>query len=945
MKNLLAKIMLAGFALPIIGWGAAAAENLVVFDRAKIAKAAEIRSLTVIAKLDDMAVALLRSGSFERLSRIDEGALLIESSTDLDLLWVAGSDQDTPDLPGILHRTRSFQLLRLSIDGATALMGDGYYLSKCQRVNLPADPPFYVPPKVPSSYSVISDIDSLMELVSVDSVGAYIQRLQDFHTRYTCTDSFWAAGESVVGRFQSWGYENVYFEDFETPFDCFSRNVVAEKSGEDYPDRFIVMGGHYDAVVYDGGDPNMFAPGADDNASGTAMSMEIARVLADTPFRKTVRFMAFGAEEQGLYGSWYHAIASLQRGDNIELMINADMIGNVADSYLNYAVRCNERGYPYGRVLAEIADDYTYLIPEIDVGEHSGSDHYPFDQSGFRTVYSAEGDFSPNWHRQTDTIDNIDIAYLTEIIRSNLGLLIVTLATPVPVNGLAAFNAGDGHTVYLEWDASSDDNVFAYEVYKGTNIEGIAVYDTAYATSDTVFTLEEEVPYYFGVAALTSDGGRSLIEEFVQLTPRSMPGSPTSISVHPQFGSLLIEWEVIPDMDLDYYQVYRRAGEEGDYQPHSQIESVPEFVDENLQSNLRYNYRVTQVDTTGLESDPSPDDYSKIVSLDSGILLVDETRDYSGGQGTPTDAEQDSFYQFISEGFQVEFYDISDLGVMRINDLGAYSVIAWMDDDPANQYLAEAEETLESYLDFGGKLLYVGWRSFASYGIPRPYAFNDTDFPQEYLFISEVDATLNPDFAGTTGEAGWPDLNVVPERVIPQWEGRLIGIDVMEIDESVEVIYNYISASGDPRFHLKPVGITVENAEYQVVYLAFPLYTMGDLPAREVFLRAMEHLGEESSGVEDFVGEAMLPTAFLSQNYPNPFNNETRIKFKLSEKSQIRLAVYNILGQEIAVLADGEFSAGVHYVGWDGAGMPSGVYFYRLMLDSGAISRRMTLVR
>ena len=946
MKNLLAISILAGLAVFVIAGGVVSAEDLVVFDRAKIAEAGQECQLSVIAKLDDKAVGLIRSGGCEKLKKIDSGARLLESSTNLEQLWVAGSPEDTPDLPGMLLRTDNFQLLRLSFQDAAGLMSDGYYLSKCQRTNLPADPLFYVPPKIISRTSITADIDSLMDLVSVDSVEAYIQRLQDFQTRYTCTDSFWAAGDWIAGKFESWGYDNVYFEEFDSPFNCpSSRNVVAEKTGEVYPERYVIVGGHYDAVVYDGGDPNEYAPGADDNASGTALTLEIARVLADTPFRKTVRFIAFGAEEQGRYGSWYHATQSLNRGDDIELMINADMIGNVEDSYLNFGVNCNETGEPYGQVLADLAEEHTTLIPEIHVGSFGGSDHYPFDQSGFRTVYSDEGDFSPNWHRQTDVIENIDVAYASDIVRSNLGLLMITMTTTVPVTDLEAFNAGDGHTVYLQWSESPDIDVIGYEVYVGTSEDGVAVYDTAYAPADTVYNLEEEVGYYFGVAALLSDGGRSLIEEFVQLTPRSIPGAPTALDILPRFGSLRVDWEVSQDMDFDYYQVYRKIGENGEYQTHMQVTDGMTLIDEDLQSNIRYYYQVSQVDTAGLESDLSPADYAKIISLDSGILLVDETRDYSGGQGSPTDAEQDSFYQFISDGYLVEFADINDEGVLRINDIGAYSTIAWMDDDATSQYIQEAEEVLAAYLDMGGNLLFTGWRSFYDYSIPRPHLFGNDDFPYTHMFISEINANNNPDFSGATGLDGWPDLDVDPERVIPQWNGRLIGVDIMDFFGETEAIYNFVSASGDTLFDGKPVGIALEHDDYRLIHLTFSLYVMGDLNAREAFVTAMEFFGEQSTGTDEFIGSETLPTAFLSQNYPNPFNNETRIKFVLSEKNRVRLAIYNILGQEIAVLADGEFPSGVHYVGWDGAGLPSGVYFYRLMVDGGAISRRMTLIR
>ncbi len=924
------------------GW---AAEDLVAFDRAKISAAKTICDLMVIAKLDNRAVALLRNGHMDRLKLIDDSAVLIDPSPDIEQLWVTGRHEDRPEPPGILVSTRNFHLLKLSYGEAQNLMASGVRLSKCQRVDLPSDPPFFVPAKPRSRGALITDIDSLMALVSVDSVRAYIQQLQDFETRYTCTDRYWASTQWIYDRFASWGYENVTFQEFPTWMGCDSRNVIATKIGELHPDRFLILGGHCDAVVYDGGDPTVFAPGADDNGTGTAMAMEIARVLADTPFKQSVRFVAFGAEEQGLLGSWHYVEDALQRGEDIGLMINADMIGNVADSYLNFEIRCNEGGLAYGRVLEEIAEDYTYLIPEIYVGEFSGSDHFPFDQSGFRTVYSAESDFSPNWHRQTDIIDNIDVEYATEIIRSNLGMLLIAVEAPAPITGLEAFNAGDGHTVYLQWDQSPDMEVIGYEVYLGTSEEGASIYDTSYVTADTVDGLEENIMYYFGVAGITADGGRSLIEEFVELTTHSVPIEPDTLVVVPEQGRLRIQWVTTPELDFDYYQVYRRIGQDGDYQAYQQIFNGLEFVDEGLQSNIRHYYYVTQVDTTGLESDPSNEDYGKIISLDSGILFVDETRDFSGGQGNPTDEEQDLFFEFISEGYPITFHDIVDEGLLRINDMGPFSTLVWVDDDPTTQYLAEIDQHLADYLEAGGNLLFAGWRSFADYGAGRPLDFEEGSFPFDYLSISSVNTTLSPDFSGATGVEGWPDLNVIPERVLPQWDGLLIAVDVMDLNEDPTPIYEYISASEDTLFDGRPVGIYIENDIYKTVYLTFPIYPMGDTAAREMFITAMDIFGEQRTEIVEIEGASSLPSAFLSQNYPNPFNAETKISFRLNDRARIDLAVYNILGQKVEALADGEYPAGNHFVTWDGGNLPSGVYFYRLTLDDGSISRRMILLR
>lgn len=96
---------------------------------------------------------------------------------------------------------------------------------------------------------------------------------------------------------------------------------------------------------------------------------------------------------------------------------------------------------------------------------------------------------------------------------------------------------------------------------------------------------------------------------------------------------------------------------------------------------------------------------------------------------------------------------------------------------------------------------------------------------------------------------------------------------------------------------------------------------------------------------------SLLPKVFvLNQNYPNPFNPTTTIKFSLPKSAEIRLTVYNILGQEVTRLAEGRFSAGQHTVSFDaasraGSALASGIYFYRLEADGHALTRKMTLLK
>lgn len=89
------------------------------------------------------------------------------------------------------------------------------------------------------------------------------------------------------------------------------------------------------------------------------------------------------------------------------------------------------------------------------------------------------------------------------------------------------------------------------------------------------------------------------------------------------------------------------------------------------------------------------------------------------------------------------------------------------------------------------------------------------------------------------------------------------------------------------------------------------------------------------NGVVSGVKEGFLPAGYkLSQNYPNPFNPSTTIHYQLSASSHVRIGMFNLIGQEVAILVDREEQEGYHSVQFDAAGLPSGAYFYRLEAPS-----------
>ncbi len=82
----------------------------------------------------------------------------------------------------------------------------------------------------------------------------------------------------------------------------------------------------------------------------------------------------------------------------------------------------------------------------------------------------------------------------------------------------------------------------------------------------------------------------------------------------------------------------------------------------------------------------------------------------------------------------------------------------------------------------------------------------------------------------------------------------------------------------------------------------------------------------------------------LEQNYPNPFNPETKIRFSIPEASYLKLSVYNVVGEEIAVLADGYYESGYQEINFKSNNLPSGVYLYKLQYNGSVRMKKMLLL-
>ena len=379
--------------------------------------------------------------------------------------------------------------------------------------------------------------DPIVELITaqVSEAGlrSLVQSLQDFQTRYASTANCEAAGEFIFNTFSSLGLDDVWFEPFAFAGAYQSRNVVAQKTGDTYPDDILIICGHYDSIS-PAATRQTLAPGADDNASGTAAVIEAARILASFPMDFTVRFIAFSAEEWGLWGSRDYAAKARNAGESIIGVINLDMIAYADAMPEDLEVIVNGPSEWLAERLVAAASVYADLAAnKIVDASFVYSDHSPFWDRGYRALLAIEDNplQNPYYHQTTDTIDTLNFEFFVASARASLALL-AELAQPVregyprtpvgltvaPVVYRSLFNAVK--SARLTWAAQAE--AAGYNVYR-TNFSHLDYMKlNAAPVTATNFTdsgLRTDLPYYYVVTAVGTTGLESNFSREAEVAP------------------------------------------------------------------------------------------------------------------------------------------------------------------------------------------------------------------------------------------------------------------------------------------------------------------------------------------------------------------------------------------------------------------------------------------
>ncbi|MEY4635818.1 MAG: hypothetical protein RJA55_1616 [Acidobacteriota bacterium] len=337
------------------------------------------------------------------------------------------------------------------------------------------------------------------------------------------------------------------------------RNVMAVLPGKSA--RRIYVSGHYDSLNLGdrgqaglntgaGANPqataefnhDVEAPGANDDGSGTVLTMELARVFAESglEFDATLVFICWAGEEQGLIGSAAHAQNLVAAKATVEALFNNDIVGNShggngvvdAESVRVYAVGPEDS---MARSLARhIAKTAAIYVPSHQIRLMAredrfgrGSDQSSFSQAGYPAIVFREA--NENFSRQhsaRDTIDGVDFAYLAQNARVNAaGVAALGLAPPAPkVTGERGQNllgrGASGYDADLRWAPSP--GAVAYRIYWRDT------WSNDWQRSQTIGNVTQfALPnvsiddFVFGVAAIGADGHESLVSAYVSPVRRS----------------------------------------------------------------------------------------------------------------------------------------------------------------------------------------------------------------------------------------------------------------------------------------------------------------------------------------------------------------------------------------------------------------------------------------
>ncbi|MFA5299229.1 MAG: M28 family metallopeptidase [Lutibacter sp.] len=337
-------------------------------------------------------------------------------------------------------------------------------------------------------------------------------------------------------------------------------NVMAIQRGTAYPNRYVMMTGDIDSRVSDVNNFTSDAPGANDNATGLAGTIEAARVLSKYKFPVSIIYVGLSGEEQGLYGGKILAKYAKEKGWDIIAVLNNDMIGNIEgingvidnstfrvfseaisvnttekerNSLRFYGGEVDGTSRQLARYIDKLTEQYMTNLDAIMIYRLDrfgrGGHHRPFNDEGFTGVRIME--MNENYNRQHqdtrvengikygDVLEGVNFDYAAKLTAVNCLTLASLAAAPLEPTNVMIAGAVEPST-RLKWDKVDDENSIGYKIYWRDTTSPQWQY-SRFVGKTTDYTLKNIVidNYLFGVVSVGKNGAESLVQFPRKLIP------------------------------------------------------------------------------------------------------------------------------------------------------------------------------------------------------------------------------------------------------------------------------------------------------------------------------------------------------------------------------------------------------------------------------------------
>ncbi|HCY75301.1 MAG TPA: hypothetical protein DHV28_05225 [Ignavibacteriales bacterium] len=683
------------------------------------------------------------------------------------------------------------------------------------------------------------------------------------------------------------------------------KNVYAVQPGTEFQNKKYIICAHFDDMP-----TGTIAPGADDNASGTAAVIEAARIFSQYNFPFTIVYALWDEEEQGLVGSEYYAMQAANAGDSILGVINLDMIAYDGNGDGNADVHTSSIANTNSLKDKMLEANLLYGINlDLDVvPAQPYSDHQSFLNHGYGAILLIEddNDFHPYYHTTNDLLQYYNQAYYLKSSK----LAFATLAT-FALN----LNLDISHTPIASMTSSQPINTSAF-VSSGLQIGTGALAPRLYYRTkqsggtfgnfiEVTGSATESGNYNFSIPALP-------LGTVCQYYIAAQDANSTIVKTLPTGGSGFNPPGNIPP--TNFYQFFVAPLTVAMYDEANNINnwtavgtwnittakfvSAPtSFTDSpggnylaNTTSSLKYNNQIGLTDVLGaiLEFDTQWSietdwDYGQVqLSTNNGATWISLTGQYTNpGTGT-FQPNGEPLYDGTQSTWVHESIDISNY--------------------------ADQQITLRYYFRSDNSVQQDGW-------------YVDNIKISVYSGVVPVElVSFTTSVINNTIDLNW----------ITATELNNSGFEIQKSSDNIE--WNkigFVTGSG--------TSTEVQNYSFvdqnPVVGKSFYRLKQVDFDGTSEYSNTIEVL---FGNVVDYA---------LQQNYPNPFNPTTTINYSIKEKGYVELKIFDLLGSEITTIVNEEKAPGNYEVLFDASGLSSGLYLYTIKSGSFIQTRKMLLMK